>query len=564
MEIIKRIPLLRNITSGNVASLLLLFSMFMTGAAGLVSEYVLGTVSAYILGNTIVQLTIVIAVMMLMMGIGNFAQKFLSDEKLIEKFIGVEIMMAILAGFAPMAMFTAFAHITDHFLLIEYSLISSIGFLIGFEIPLVTRINEHYQPKLKTNLGNTLFADYVGAFVGCLIWIWLLRRVSLVQIGFIVGTCNLLVAILTYSYFYRLGLVTHKKSTLTSITLTIAVLAFGWANQGTWNKHLEQRLYDDNIVVELQTPYQRGIVTKYKDDYRFYINGNLQFSSRDEHIYHEQLVHPVMTLVPDHSRVLILGGGDGLALREVLKYKDVGEVLLVDLDPGLTNAFANNKLLANLNGNSFADARVHVKHTSALSEGSWKTIRQETGDNKKGGKEDVVTVASVRVRNIDADRFLREITGFWDVIIIDFPDPNSIELAKLYSKDFFVKLRRVLSKNGMFVIQSTSPYYAKEAFLCIKRTIMSSGFASVPYQDHVPSFGNWGWILGASLDEASLQTRLDNLDQFHVETKYLTPRVFQSARVFGKGMLNTKDTRISTWMNPVILDLYTHQAWKYD
>ena len=168
--------------------------------------------------------------------------------------------------------------------------------------------------------------------------------------------------------------------------------------------------------------------------------------------------------------------------------------------------------------------------------------------------------------NLDADRFLRDINGRWGVVLIDLPDPSSIELAKLYSKEFYLKLHGVLEPGAIVAVQSTSPYHAKEAFLSIFRTIRSAGFHAVPYHDNVPSFGEWGWILASRehLDAESIRHYFDPVDSFSVPTEYLTPKVFLGGLIFGKGWLDSDNTDINTLMRPSVLEYYLHDSWKIE
>ena len=550
-----------------LATFLLASSMFATGACGLVAEYILSTVSTYILGNSIEQFSIIIALMLLMMGVAGYAQRFLSDERLIDKFIIVEVCLAILAGYAPIAIYASFGFMETHFPLVQYAFVMAIGFLIGFEIPLVLRINGKYAKTLGTNIANVFSPDYIGGFVGAMIWTYiLLKRFPLTEISFIMAGVNFAIALVTFSYFLKQRLINNKYLSFALIIITATALAYGFYNNRNWNLNLEQRLYDDEIVFSKTTRHQRIVVTHSRtlDVYRLYLNGNLQFSSADEAIYHEQLVHPVMALAPERRSVLILGGGDGLALREVLKYPEVESILLVDLDPDVTALFSTDRILKSLNGNAFADARVVTVQAGIVSDrnGVSRPLYQETGEDDRNGIPLVDKVADIEVMNIDADKFLREAEGKWDVVIIDLPDPSSIELAKLYSKEFYLKLRRVVADNGMVVVQATSPYHAKESFLGIKRTLEAAGFDTLPYHDNVPSLGDWGWMLGwkEGMARMKVSDQIPSLT-FSVPTSYLTPEVFRSALVFGKGSLASKYDDVNTLMNPVILHRYLDESW---
>jgi spermidine synthase len=350
--------------------------------------------------------------------------------------------------------------------------------------------------------------------------------------------------------------------------LTAAALIAGYRYNRDWNMLLEQKLYDDPVVFTKTTRYQHLVMTRSRllGEYRFYINGNLQFSSLDEERYHELLVHPAMSLVRDHKKILILGGGDGLALREALKYRDVREVLLVDLDPEMTGFCANDPTLRKLNHGAFDDARLTTIAGDGLTAGDSAPLFQETGElDGRTMLPATEKVATVRVMNIDADRFLSQVKGIWDVVFIDLPDPSTIELTKLYSDVFYKKVRRVLSSNGIIAVQATSPYHAKESFLCIKRTIEAAGLHALPYHENVPSFGDWGWFLawkdGPSPE--AIKRKAEGL-VFNVSTRYLTPEGFRRALVFGKTLLHSENTDVNTLMFPVLLNYYLKESWLSD
>ena len=551
----------------HLPTILLASCMFFTGAAGLVVEYILSTVSTYILGNSIEQFVIIIALMLLMMGVAGSAQNLIGDRGLVEKFILIEILLAWLGGFAPIAIYAAFGALVYHFQLIQYFFVMSIGLLIGFEIPLVLRINERYQKRLGANIASIYTLDYVGAFVGAVAFNFLLLKIfPLTEISFIVAGLNFFVATLAFWYFWRQDLISHRWVMGGAIVVTVFALGYGYLNNRGWNQSIEQRLYNAPIVLAKTTSYQRLVLT-YSDrrgEYRFFINGNLQFSSRDESIYHEQLVHPAMALVPDHRRVLILGGGDGLALREVLKYADVEEVTLVELDPEMIELFSTNSTLRELNNDAFADARVRAWSSPGVQASEERTVLyQESGETDQAGRGVSEPISTVEVYIVDADRFIADVGDAWNVIFIDLPDPSSVELAKLYSKEFYLKLRPILAETGMVALQATSPYHASETYLGIQRTLEAAGFRTLPYHDNVPSFGDWGWLLGWKNEstEDAVKAKIARLTRFQVETDYLTPEVFRRALVFGKNWLESRHDDISTLMDPKVLYYYLDESW---
>lgn len=567
-------------------------TMVFTGAAGLIYEYVLSTVFSYLLGNSIEQFSLTIGIMFAMMGLGGILQKFLRGS-LVELFLAAELLLVMLGGFAPIVLQWAFAELPNDFMAIKYFYICAIGFLVGIEIPLVMRINERFTTSLGNNIAGTWAWDYIGGFLGVIAWIAMLRAfVPITHISFWVAGCNLIVALISLAFFWHRGLLrkpgTAPLALLTSLGVVLALI-LGYARVDGWSAHITQRLYEDPIETVVTTKYQNIVLTKgihptdpAGEDWRLWLNGNKQFSSADEKIYHELLVHPAMNLAARHERVLILGGGDGLALREVLKYPGVKEATLVDLDPGMIELARTHPVLRTLNQDAFADARVSSSLDSpALNEGvvdtgTIRNVSLQTGETREvdcemetatGTCREPLTqsVADVNVFTIDADRFLSERGGPWDVVIVDLPDPNSVELAKLYSQEFYTKIKRSLAPDGMVVVQSTSPYHAKETFLCIMRTMGAAGLGTTPYHENVPSFGDWGWILGSpSLSPDSLSERAGSLEEFGVPTDEIDAAGLKRALIFNRGWLNANRQEVSTLMQPVVFELYIHEAWRTD
>jgi len=549
------------------ATWLLGLSIFATGFCGLVCEFVIGAVSSYLLGNTIEQFSIIIALMMLMMGVAGVVQRFVGGSLLVEQFVLVEVLLALLGGFAPLGIYAAWGAFPNHFGLVLYAWAGALGFLIGFELPLVLRINAAYVERLRSNLAIVLSLDYVGGFVGALVWTrFLLRELPLPETALVIASLNFAVAVVAFVYFARRGELRAPVPVFAAAVLVAVALGVGLHSNRDWSDRLEQRLYDDPIVHAVTTPYQRIVITEEPTtgDLRLFLNGNLQLSSLDEAVYHEQLVHPAMALAERRDRVLVLGGGDGLALREVLRHPDVREVTLVDLDPGMTELARRHPLLRRLNGDAFADARVKTPSPAGVrADGRRPVLMEEEEEEGEEGAVPSVEVARVDVLHLDADRFLDGVPGLWDVVVVDFPDPSSVELAKLYSREFYRKLARVMAPGAVAAVQATSSWYAREAFLCIERTLASAGFDTLPYHDDVPSFGPWGFVLAArgSPGETPLAVRARRIAAFPDDTRYLTPERFQGAMAFGKGALRARHDGINTLLHPVLLDLYLHASW---
>ena len=245
--------------------------------------------------------------------------------------------------------------------------------------------------------------------------------------------------------------------------MVVVLLALGFSRANTLTSLAEHAAYVGEIVYARNTPYQRVVVTRDARDFQLFLSGALQFNSADEYRYHEALVHPAFDVAADPRRVLVLGGGDGLAVREVLKHDAVEAVTLVELDPEVTRLARELPSLVELNGASLLDPRVELVHDDAM---SW----------------------------------LKTEGGLFDVIVVDFPDPHSFSIGKLYTRTFYERLLAHLSPDGAVAVQSTSPRLAPRSYWCIKRTLESAGFSVRPYRCGVPSFGEWGFMLAAPRD----------------------------------------------------------------
>jgi spermidine synthase len=554
------------------ATLLLALTMFTTGFSGLVNEYVLATTASYILGDSIVQWSLTIATMMVMMGLGCWVQKFFAEQGLVDKFAIIEVFLALVGGFAPLANYTVFGYEPELYQFASLGLAALIGLFVGLEIPLVMRINARFTDSLKVNAAWVFGLDYVGSFVGAIVWLlWLLPNFPLTELSFIVSGANFLVALFTAIFFWRLRMVRRMWLVSFLMAMALVLLFYGYANNRSWNLALEQKFYEDRIVHVENSRYQHIVLTVDQTigNYELYINGNKQFSSVDEHIYHEMLVHPAMSLSQARN-ILILGGGDGLALREVLKYREVQSVTLVDLDPAIVRLAKNHPILRKLNRGAFDDARTRVVADGAFGSDPKVTspIFMETGKiDKSTGHPITAKVADVEVLNVDAGKYLDSVSGSFDVIVIDLPDPNSPELAKLYSSEVFSRVRSRLSQNGIVVIQATSPYHAKNAYLTIGMTMRAAGLATFPYHVNVPSFGEWGYYLGVRgnrVREARLLERITELKQFNAATVYATPEFFRASLVFPKGWLESDKAGVNTIANPILLEHYLHEAWRIE
>jgi spermidine synthase len=344
-----------------------------------------------------------------------------------------------------------------------YGLVMLVGMLVGLEIPLVMRILKR-NTQLKDLVSQVLTFDYLGALAVSIAFpLLLVPQLGLVRTGLLFGLLNAAVALWAL-WLFRNELRAFKAHLLATVAV-IGLLLAGMLGADQITTLAEDKFYQDKIIFSATSPYQRIVVTHGKAGHRLYLNGNLQFAQRDEYRYHEALVHPVMAAHGAPKRVAVLGGGDGMAVRELLKYPSIEEITLVELDPNMTELFAKNPQLAALNGHSLSVGFPH--------------------------SDKVVVV------NTDAFKFLENTSQVFDVIIVDFPDPSNFSLGKLYSTSFYALLDQRLSASGYAVIQSTSPLVARKSFWTVVRTLEEVGLQTAPYHAHVPSFGEWGFIVAS-------------------------------------------------------------------
>lgn len=526
---------------------LMTLSMFMTGASGMVVEYVLSTVSSYLNGSSIESFSLTIAIMMGMMGIGGWAQRFVSDENIIDKFVYLELTLAIVSAFSPIAVYAAFSYLPDHYQLVYYFFVMSIGFMVGFEIPFITRANASFTRKLSDNLSIVFTADYVGAFIGALIWVYfLLPHMNIIQIGFVLSALNFCVAIMTYVYFRRHTLFSQCKKVLFCMFLVATALLMGFNKVPEWATVVEQKMYPDPIVVSKKTPYQNLTLTHnaLNNDTRLYINGSTQFSSIDEVRYHEALIHiPAGTLETPPKRALVLGGGDGMATRELKKYQGI-EIDLIELDRDMFKWSMTQSHLTKLNNNAFADFKeVEIN--------DYPAVRSALRDFRSDGGH--------RVFYTDANNFINayvqnQIPPRYDIIVIDLPDPYNLAINKMYTLQFYNRLNALLNEEGVIVSQSTSPFHSPKVFATIGKTMRAAGYYATPYHHNIPSFGEWGWYMASKLPKA--------FNSLQVETEYFTDELAKASFLFGKNELIDDDTlEVNSLMRPVVVRLYTKESW---
>ena len=490
----------------------LLLSVFVIASCGLVYELIAGTLASYLLGDSVMYFSTIIGTYLFAMGIGSYLSRFIG-KGLVARFIRIELMVGLVGGSSAAVLFFVFAYL-ESFRLILYAQVIVVGILVGLEIPLLLRILKD-RLQFKDLVSQVLTFDYLGALVVSLLFPLILApKLGLVRTCFLFGILNVLVAGWT-TFVFRDELATASRLRAQCIVALLLLIAgFGYGERMT--TFAEANLYTDDIIFAKSTPYQRIVLTRWKDDLRLFLNSHLQFSSNDEYRYHESLVHPAMQSLQSPKRILILGGGDGLALREVFKYDSVESVTLVDLDPEMTRLFGTNEVLRKLNAESLNSPKLKIVNADAF---VWLGTNNDT----------------------------------FDFAVVDFPDPTSYALGKLYTTAFYKLLERHLNENGIAVVQATSPLYARRSYWCVVTTIESAGLNASPYHVYVPSFGEWGFVIASKRPYAIPPVKLSGL-------RFVTTEILPSFFQFPPDM-----SRVQTEVNHLnnqILVRYYESEWR--
>ncbi len=465
--------------------LLLLASVFTIATCGLIYELIAGTLASYLLGDSITQFSTIIGVYLFAMGVGSWLSRYVT-RRLVATFVEIELLIGLIGGCSAALLFFMFES-AGSFRVLLYALVFVIGSLVGMEIPLLLRLLKD-RLEFKDLVARVLSLDYVGALLASLLFpLVLVPHLGLMRSSFLFGFLNTLVGLVALIMLRRE--IAWWRGLLAQGLAILAIITAGFVFADQLMAISERGYYSgENIILSKSTPYQHIVLTRHRDDMRLYLNGNLQLSSRDEYRYHESLVHPMMSRLSKPSRILILGGGDGFALREVLRYPDVTGITLVDLDPEMTRLFSSLPMLTTLNHHSLSSEKTKVINADAF---TWLETNREV----------------------------------FDAVIIDFPDPTSFSIGKLYTTTFYQRLQRALAPNALMAVQTTSPLMARHSFWCVDATLRACGWQTVPYHSYVPSFGEWGFIMGAR-QTVPTATRLPDGLRYFTEDGFANERVF--------------------------------------
>ena len=533
---------------------------------GLVYEYLLSHYAGRVLGAVEEAIYGIISVMMIFMGVGSFLARKIKNPfagfawlELCLALIGASSVLIIGGVFSLVAIFpqilaetfsippdlipkgglVATAEAIAQWM--PYLVAALLGTLIGMEIPLIGEIrNQIYADQLKNNTGSIYGIDYLGAGFGALLWVFLMLSLEVSLAGALTASVNLLIGLLFF-YLFR-----DKIPSAIYLLMGHAVVAL-WILQvfsygSDWAAEMEDMLYRDKVVYHVNTRYQHLVITERITDpakptvLTFFINGRTQFASNDEHIYHAMLTYPALAASARHDKILIIGGGDGLAVRDVLRWNPK-HVLLLDLDHDLVELFKTPQI----EQGKVVNQRLIAENKDAFND---KRVQTIFGD------------AFVTINTLIRDEQM------FDAVIIDLPDPNHPDLNKLYSARFYNKVFDLLAGDGAMVVQSTSPYHAKNTFISIGKTIKHAGFKHVQqYHQNVPAFGEWGFTI-ATKNGLSAKQRLQNLTLWPVDDGWTTKGLVLAAFEFGKHFYQLADEIKINRLGSMVAYQYHYSDWQ--
>ena len=443
----------------------LILAALLIAGCGLCYQLILATLATWLVGNGILQFSLTIGGFLAAMGVGAWASAQVND--LPGVFRRSELLLSLIGGHSALLLLAAWAWTEDAWPVAFGGLLLVLGGLIGLELPLLLRWARRYA-ALRQTVARLFAADYLGALLAGLAFpLLLLPLLGLVRTAFLVGLINWATVLLTHLAFRE----RPGRGTTVALVGSGLLLTAGLFYGGPAADRIERALYADPVVHASQSAYQRIVLTLRDGDLRLFLDGELQFSSRDEYRYHEALIQPALALAqsrqPDPEaplEVLVIGGGDGLGLRELLGQPGVGHVVLVDLDPAIVELAREHAALRRLNAAALDDPRVEIVHE-------------------------------------DGFRHVREQTRRYSLIVLDLPDPRSEGLARLYSREFHGLLRQRLSPGGVLVTQASSPLYVREAYWTVVATLEAAGFRTLPIHTSVPSFGPWGFVIATPTED---------------------------------------------------------------
>ncbi|MGH3309967.1 MAG: polyamine aminopropyltransferase [Streptomyces sp.] len=449
---------------------LVLASVFVCAACGLVYELELVALASYLAGDSVTQTSVVLSVMVFAMGIGSLLAKRLRCHAA-TGFGTVEALLALIGGGSAMALYASFAWFGEaRIALVGFSL--AIGILIGAEMPLLMTLIQRIRRQDAGGAVADLFAaDYVGALVGGLTFPFLLLPFFGQLTGaLLTGVVNAVAGGVVVLWLFRHDVsVRVRWGLLAGNGGVVLLLIAGTAFVGAFERAAREVVYGEDVRVAVRTDVQEVVLTGGADKkgqrggepLKLFLDGRLRVSSVDEYRYHASLVHPAMADRP-RRRVLILGGGDGLALREVLRHPDVREVTVAERDPEVARLARTDPGLRRLNRDAYRDRRVRLETGDVF---AW--LRERVGGAGAGAGAGPGAGAAAAAP--------------YDVVISDLPDPAISTSSRLYSEEFYGLVARSLAPGGRFAVHAGAAGDRPRAYWTVESTLRSAGLRTSPY-----------------------------------------------------------------------------------
>lgn len=444
--------------------MLLLFTLIIS-ISWILYELLIGTLSSYLIWDSIRQFSFTIGFFMTGMGMWAYISRFL-EKNAIRNFLKVELLLSVVWASSAIILKLSYIYLWFSgisFTFIYFFLTIFIWMFVWIEIPMIASIYKELNLKSKSVISDIFTFDYIWALLAALLFpIVLLPFLWLYNISIFIWTLNLIVWFLYLNYLRKFNI--HLKTYYIYIFLILSYLVFLVFSASKLEDFYLKFYFKEPILESYQSDYQNIVLTKRWEDFRMYLNWNLQFLSLDENRYHEALIDWPLNLVDDSElknkwlEVLVLWWWDWLAVRNLLKYDFISKITLVELDPKIIDISKTQVDMLNLNENSL--------------------------NNNK-----------LEVLTLDAFKYIIETDKKYDFIIADFPDPRDVGTAKLYSKEFYISVYWSLNDNWLFITQASSAFFATKAFWSIDKTIFWVFWNSLPYHRYLPSFWDWWFVL---------------------------------------------------------------------
>ncbi|MBB1262055.1 spermine/spermidine synthase domain-containing protein, partial [Streptomyces alkaliterrae] len=283
----------------------------------------------------------------------------------------------------------------------------------------------------------------------------------------LIGVVNVFAGGFVVLWLFRRDLTRSARVGLLLVnSVVLGLLLAALCSASAFEEAARRAVYGGTVRVATQSAVQEIVLTDgpghgqgATGGLELFLDGRLRVCASDEARYHQALVHPAMA-AGRHARVLVLGGGDGLAVREVLRHPGVRSVTVVELDPAVLDLASSDPVLSELNRRSLADPRVRQITADAF---SWLRGRPASGGER------------------------------YDVVVSGLPDPRITASTKLYSLEFYGLLPRVLDDGGRLAVHAGAAGTDPRTYGTVAATLRAAGFAVTGYavDGRLSSFGDW-------------------------------------------------------------------------